>query len=315
MEVALIGKSKAVKKITKQIKKLSARPGDILITGERGSGKSVVARNIHTMGMKGNAPVPFYEINLPKLSDEELSEIFCKKTSIEGDSSNNLIEKANGGTILIEDIESTGFRNQTKILKFLEKLQELRTENQANVRMIVTTKNDIEILLQSNEILPELANYINSYSTIEVPPLRERKEDIPHLVEHFIVNACKKIGIDEPVLDINAISILVDQPWKNNIHELKTVIERSVIFSTNGTFVLPQELLDEKASVTRMLEVILTGEGQEINGSLDTIERNVIASTLKRFDFNFEQAAQFLGMNLQTLEHRAYQLGLNKGNQ
>jgi len=319
MKVTLIGKSKAIKNINKQIQKFASRKDDILIIGERGSGKSVVGKKIHYDRVRGNDTVPLIDVKLHNLGEHELSAaLFGYSEGTPGlpdTSRNSLTDLVEGGTILIEEIESANYRNQMKLVHFLNELKELRDSNTdpVNVRIIVTTKDNPVKLSQRNEIIPELADHLAPLSTLEIPPLRERKEDIPLLVEHFMNEACKQIGIQEPIMDINALSILVNHEWKNNIRELKTVIDRSVVFSSNGMFMLPQDLIDEQSKVTRMLESVLTGAGQEFDGSLDTIERGLIDSALKRFEFNFSKAAQFLGMNQHSLEHRASQLGLVQG--
>ncbi len=303
MKVALIGKSKAVKRINQQVMKLTAKQDDILIHGERGTGKSIVGKNIHYESVDGNENSPLIELKLNNLNEIPFPEL---------SSGENLNAIPGNGTILIEEIENAGFRNQMKLAHFLKTLNDIRnSENDTtNVRVIITTNDDPVRLSEKSEIIPGLAEHLADFSTIEIPPLRERKEDIPHLVEHFMCEACKRIGVEEPVLDINAISILIEQPWKNNVRELRSVIERSVVFSTNGMFTLPQDIIGEESKVTRMLKSILSGEGQELDGSLDTIERGLIDSALKRFEFNFSEAAHFLGMNQKTLEYRAGQLGL-----
>lgn len=317
MANVLIGTSKVIKNINKQIHKLSATPEDILIIGEAGTGKSVIANTIHTVSVRGNEKLPVVDLKLANIDEKELSAILFgyqeRTPGLPETSRKDLAAIAEGGTILIEEADSASFRNQMHILHFLDKLVDLRDSSNKkpiNIRIIVTIKDDPATLMRNNELLGELAKHLISFNKILIPPLRERKEDIPHLVEHFVVEACNKLGIQEPVIDINAISILVNQPWKNNVRELKAVIDRSVVFSSNGMFTLPPDLIDEKSKVTRMLETILTGEGQEINGPLDTIERGLINSALQRFNFDLSKTAQFLGMNQTTLQHRADQLGL-----
>jgi DNA-binding NtrC family response regulator len=322
MQAELIGKSKAIRNITKQIGKLSKRNDNVLIVGERGVGKGEIARSLHTLSNDSADQVPFLVLNPASVHEDELSAILFGyhegTPGLPDTSRNGLAEIATGGTILIEEIETAGHSNQIKILNFLSEIssgQNRKNDPAAKkIRVIVTAKEDPVKLAEKNEILAELAEQLSSFQSVIVPPLRERKEDIPHLIEHFINVACAKIGIGEPVMDINAISILVNQPWKRNIHELKAVIDRSVLFSSNGMFTLPQDMVDEGSKVTRMLETILTDSGQEINSSLDTIERGLIGSALQRFGNNLEKAAGFLGMNRDKLEHRASQLGLVRVN-
>ncbi len=317
MKNELIGTSKAIKNINKQIKNFSSSPEDILIIGEPGTGKSIVANYIHNLSVSGNKKIPIIDLKLTHIEETELyAVLFGYRENTPGSPDTSQKDTASiteGGTVLMEEVGKTSFRYQKYIVNFLNELPGLRdpsNDNPLKLRVILTINDNPATLVYKHELLEDLAKQIISFNKIHIPPLRERKEDIPYLVEHFVVDACNKLNISEPAIDINAISILVNQPWKNNIRELKAVIDRSVIFSSNGMFTLPSELIDDKSKVTRLLETILTGEGQEINAPLDTIERGLINSTLKRFDFDLSRAAQFLGMNQDTLQNRADQLGL-----
>jgi DNA-binding NtrC family response regulator len=130
-------------------------------------------------------------------------------------------------------------------------------------RIIATIKNDPLKLAQKREMTVELAHYLTIFTRLFVPPLRERKEDIPYLVEHFVNEACRKVGILEPVIDIRAVNILLDQPWRNNIEELKFVIDRSILLSNDGVFNLPEEIIrNADVKVNRMVEAIYTTFGK-----------------------------------------------------
>jgi DNA-binding NtrC family response regulator len=317
MKHTLIGKSKALKNIIKQINTLVFKKDDILIIGEKGCGKSVIAKNIHAACLKGKENIPPIILNPADIDQNKLSEILENHreslTETNDNADRHFSDNPNGCTIIIEEIERASFKNQEKVVRFLHQLHTRRNlsyDTPVHVRVIVTVHTDPVKLAQKKQLVVELADLLSNYTRLFVPPLRERKEDIPHLVEHFVVESCKKIGIPEPVIDINAISILVDQPWKNNINELKTVIERSVMFSTNGLFTLPQDMVDENVKVTRMLRTILSGEGEQIDESLDTIERGLLYTTLERFNFNISKSAEYLGMNKEKLCDRVNQLSL-----
>ncbi len=317
MKQPLIGKSKAIKSIILQIRRLAAKQDDVLIIGEQGSGKSIIAKNFHDVSVSVNKELSPVEIKPANIVEKELSALLYgsdDETTNDLDTLyGNLSSIANGNTIIIEEIERANYRKQKKILNFLKYIENLRNRSKStsfSTRIIITTISDPIKLGHKKQLVPELVNYFAQYTRLFVPPLRDRTEDIPYLVEHFVAEACEKIGIEKPVIDINAINILVNHQWKHNIRELKTVIEQSVVFSTDGTFNLPPEMVDANAKVTRMLGMILTGEHQEVNGSLDTIERNLIDSALRQFNFNFSRAAEFLGMNRQKLKHRIDQLGI-----
>jgi arginine utilization regulatory protein len=298
MTKSLIGQSKAVKNIIKQIKTLSAKQNDILIIGEQGSGKSIVAENIHAASRNGKEHSQPIIITPTEISEKELSSILARSTD------------ARIGTVIIDEIERASYRKQGLLSQFIGQLRsrQERSNETPYVRIIVTIKSDPVKLANKKQLTNELAQNLSKFTRLFVPPLRDRKEDIPQLVEHFVNEACSKIGITEPAIDINALSVLVEQPWKHNIRELKTVIERSVIFSTNGMFSLPPEMVDESVKVTRLLGTLFTVDGEKIDESLDTIERGLLYSTLKRFNYNFSKAAEFLGMNKQRLQDRVNQL-------
>jgi len=314
----IIGRSKTVQQLIRQIKRLAKGTEDVLIIGEAGVGKGAIGRNIHAVQIDGDPNVPLTSLNLAVIDDKELSAIlFGYEQGAAGypnSSRRGVIEASMGGTVLVEEIEEASLRNQMKILKFITERAVKREggskKEVANVRLIITTKGSPEEFSENNKILKELAEELSSFERIEVPPLREHPEDIPMLVEHFTQEACGELNIDEPVIDINAIDVLVRQRWKENIRELKSVVDRSVLFSTGGMFTLPPELTDEKTEVVKMINNILTGQEFEINKSLDIIERGIVERALERFGFNQSKAAQFLGMTEQTLRYRLKRLGL-----
>jgi DNA-binding NtrC family response regulator len=319
LEYPIIGKSKAVVALIKQIRKLAKSPQDVLIIGEAGTGKGAIARNIYSLSAEGGEiPGPFTSLNLAVVDDKELNSIlFGHEKGTQGmpnTSRRGIFEMAEGGTVVVEEIEEASLRNQMKILRFIAERQTRREgstkKEDIDVRLVITTKEDPKTLSEKSKILKELADELTSFETIEVPPLRERPEDIPLMVDFFTTEACRELGIDEPIIDINAIDVLVRQRWKENIRELKSVIDRSVMFSQGGMFTLPPELTDEKTEVVKMINNILTGQEFEINKSLDIIERGIVERALERFGFNQSKAAQFLGMTEQTLRYRLKRLGI-----
>jgi len=318
LEYPIIGRSKVVQNIIKQIKRLAKGSDDVLIIGEAGVGKGAVGRNIHAEQTGGDANIPLTSLNLAVIDDKELgATLFGYERGSAGypnTSKRGIIEASQGGTVLVEEIEEASLRNQMKILKFIKEREVKREggskKENSDVRLVITTKEDPAELSEKNKILKELADELTSFERIEVPPIREHPEDIPMLVEYFTQEACRELGIDEPVVDINAIDVLVRQRWKENIRELKSVIDRSVLFSTGGMFTLPPELTDEKTEVVKMINNILTGQEFEINKSLDIIERGIVERALERFGYNQSKAAQFLGMTEQTLRYRLKRLGL-----
>jgi DNA-binding NtrC family response regulator len=229
-------------------------------------------------------------------------------------SKRGLFEQANGGTVLIEELEEASFRNQMKILNFINERKTRRiggeTHAPVDIRLIVTMKEDPAVLVGRRKLLEELYSKVTEFERVEVPPLRERPEDIPLLVKHFTSEISKELGVGDVAIDVNAIDVLIHQPWKENIRELKAVVDKCVLFSHDGRFVLPPELVDEKTEVVKMINNIIAGQEFILDKSLDVIEKGIIERSLEKFGFNQSKAAQFLGMTEQTFRYKLKRLGI-----
>jgi DNA-binding NtrC family response regulator len=318
LQYPIIGKSKAVENVLKQIHKLAKSRSDVLIIGESGVGKGAIAKNIYAQGLGGGEERPFTSVNLSVVDDRELESLLFGfdrgVTGLPYTSKRGLFEIANGGTVLIEEMEEASLRNQKKILSFINerKTRRIGGEKEApvDIQLVITMKADPRDLVERQRLLPDLAEKLGDFERVIVPPLRERPEDIPILVKHYTAEVCRELGIGDIAIDINAIDILVRQPWKENIRELKAVIDKSVLFSTGGKFVLPPELVDEKTEVVKMINNVLHGQEFILDKSLDLIEKGIIERALEKFGFNQSRAATFLGMTEQTLRYKLKRLGV-----
>lgn len=318
MEYPIIGKSRAVEQLLKQINALAKSRRDVLIVGEAGVGKGAVAKNIYSTSEAEGAHKPFMSINLSVLDDKELeSVLFGFDRGVEGlpyTTKRGLFELANGGTVLVEEIEEASFRNQMKILSFMNERAARRIGGSkaepVDIRLIVTVKEDPKALVEKRKLLEDLYNKLGDFERVVIPPLRDRPEDIPLLVKHFAGELTREIGIADLTIDINAIDVLVRQSWRENIRELKAVVDKSVLFSNGGRFMLPPELVDEKTEVVKMINNIATGQDFVLDKSLDAIEKGIIERALQRFGFNQSKAAGFLGMTEQTLRYKLKRLNI-----
>lgn len=308
----IVGKSKAAELLREEIVRLSKSRKDVLVVGEAGVGKGAVAKDISGRNR------PFQSINLSVMDDKELeAALFGYDRGVEGlpyTSKKGLFEQANGGTVLIEEIEEASFRNQLKILSFVNERMTRRiggeSQERVDIRLILTMKSDPAELVEKRKLLDELYAKIEGFERVEIPPLRQRPEDVPLLVKHFANEISKELGIGDLVIDINAIDVLVRQPWKENIRELKAVVDKCVLFSNEGRFMLPPELVDEKTEVVKMINNIMAGQEFILDKSLDVIEKGIIERALDRFGFNQSKAAQFLGMTEQTFRYKLKRLGI-----
>jgi len=316
MQYPIVGKSRAMENLVRQVNRLAKLRNDVLIVGESGTGKGAVAKNIFTLGNGENGQSQFFSINLSVIDDRELEAIlFGYDKGVEGlpyTSKRGLFEIANGGTVLIEEVEEASFRNQMKILNFINERTTRRIGSDSteavDIRLIVTLKDDPKRLVENHKLLEDLYGKLTSFERVEVTPLRERPEDIPLIVKHFASEISHELGLGELAIDINAIDVLVRQTWRENIRELKAVVDKCVLFSSGGKFMLPPELVDEKTEVVKMINNIVTGQEFILDKSLDVIEKGIIERALGKFGFNQSRAATFLGMTEQTLRYKLKRL-------
>jgi DNA-binding NtrC family response regulator len=318
MEYPIIGKSKATEQLMKTVHRLAKTRKDVLIVGEAGVGKGAIAKNIFSLSKPDDKEIPFLALNLSVIDDKELEALlFGYDRGVDGlpsTTKRGAFEIAHGGTILIEEIEEASLRNQMKILSFINERKTKRLGGAKNIpidiRLIITMKEDAEELAQRRKLLEELRDKLIDFEKVFIPPLRERQDDIPSLVKHFTNDLCEELGLPDIAVDVNSIEVLVQQPWRENIRELKAVVDKCVLFSNGGKFTLPPELVDEKTEVVKMLNNINSGQEFVLDYSLDVIEKGIIERSLDRFGFNQSRAAQFLGMTEQTLRYKLKRLGI-----
>jgi DNA-binding NtrC family response regulator len=319
MEETIVGRSKSVEQLKKQIAKLSKGTRDVLIVGEPGVGKGIVAKKIHAEQFgQASEQHPFLSVNASVIDDRELEAVlFGFEKGVPGmppTTKRGLFELADNGTLLIEEVEDASFRNQMKILDFIETRVTKRmggSEGRAiKTRVVVSMKHSPDELANAHKIYEDFAAKLGGFETLHIQPLRERPEDIPVLVKHFVNDISRDLGIKDVAIDINAIDVLVRHPWKENIRELKAVIDKSILFSSGGKFALPPELTDEKTEVVKMINNVISGQEFVLDNSLDVIEKGIIERALARFGFNQSRAASFLGMTEQTLRYKLKRLAI-----
>lgn len=319
MEETIIGRSKSIEQLKKQVAKAARSAKDVLIIGEPGVGKGIVAKRIHSEQFGDtNGQHPFLSVNASVIDDRELEAVlFGFEKGVPGmppTTKRGLFELADNGSVLIEEVEEASFRNQMKILDFVRTRVTKRMGGEegrsVNARVILTAKRSPEELISSHKLYDDLAAHLNDCELINVSPLRERPEDIPVLVKHFVNEISRDLGIKDVAIDINAVDVLVRHPWKENIRELKAVIDKSILFSEGGKFVLPAELTDEKTEVVKMINNVISGQEFVLDNSLDVIEKGIIERALDRFGFNQSRAASFLGMTEQTLRYKLKRLAI-----
>lgn len=321
----IIGESAAIQEMKSQIARLArSRVPSILITGESGTGKEVVARNIHRMmfgGEDSGRHEPFVAMNCAALPDHlSESELFGSVKGAYTDSKadkKGVFELANGGTILLDEIGDMDMNLQTKLLRVLEERTVRRiggTEDiPVDVVVIATTNRNLRDAIKEGRFREDLFFRLSTFY-LYVPPLRQRKEDIPLLARHFISflgtrynrKVVKKFSPE-------AEKILIDYAWPGNAREMKNLIERLVVLENEEVISrrhLPHWLVGEQAPANNSEDDVFTLPEDGV--SIDDLEKNLIMQALKRTNYNRTQAAKLLKMTYFSLRYQMKKLGIEE---
>jgi DNA-binding NtrC family response regulator len=283
LESSLVGTSKAVHKLREAVLRLSKTCSHVIITGDRGVGKTTVARLIHeASGAKG----AMVTLNPSTSSDSGTKGILGKITP-------------SVSTLLIQNIEDFSFVHQAVMQKAL-----LPLESKPSTRVIITTQSTINDLARERKLFEDLREILKSFDVIAVPPLGDRTEDIPLLVEHFIKNACDAIGARLKAIDTNTLDILMRKDWKENITELKSVIEKAVFASNSEIVELSERLVDEATQVKSIVERISKNKAFSFDKTLSHLEKTFIERALEVAGGNQTRAAAMLNLSEANFRHR-----------
>ena len=301
----IIGESPAIQKVKKLIQKIAPYDTNILILGESGTGKEVTAKTIHKLSKRKEKP--FVAINCASLPPDLLeSELFgYEKGAFTGADTNKkgLIESANGGTLFLDEIGDMPYELQAKLLRFLEemKIRPLGSTREINVdvRVIAATNKNLEKLINEGRFREDLYYRLSSI-IIELPPLRERKEDIPRLAQHLLKQIIKKYGKEINRIDPEFINYLMQHEFKGNIRELKNILEKAVLLADDD--VLRANLLIENKQP--MLNLEIGEEGIDLKQVLNDIEKELLMKALEKTKGNKTKAAELLGLTFREFRYR-----------
>lgn len=307
----IIGASLALQKLLDKVEKVAVRDTSVLITGESGTGKELIAQAIHYNSPRKEQP--FIAINCGAIPDSVLeSELFGhKKGSFTGADSDKegLLKAADGGTLFLDEIGNLPLNVQKTLLRFLQE-QEFRrigdTESTSvDVRLISATNSDLSSEVEQGEFREDLFYRLNVIN-LHLPPLRERRADIPLLAAHFIAAQNKKFNTNIQGLSAEAQRAASEYSWPGNIRQLKNVIEACITIESKDQIDL--------STLSQFIETDDTpAEDDDYNHALGRFEIDYLHQLLRSVDGNIEEAAQKAGMNMATIYRKLKKYGLRKG--
>ena len=310
----LVGKSFEIIKIKKTIEKLSTVDSRILITGQTGTGKELVARKIHKNSAR--ADQPFVVFNAALLDEKKYEKQLFGEEYANGTIDYGVLEKANNGTLLLDEVSEIPFDIQSNILRTLidQKFKRINgiKDIYVNIRIISSTSKNLKILIEEKKFREDFYHRLNVVP-IHMPPLQSRAEDIPLLIKYFKKKVAEINGVQEAQIDENN-DLLYSYDWPGNIRELRNLIERVTILSVH----------EDKQDTNKLLTDILRGNPESLNNddyspntlsyplkeAREKFETNYLINQLKKNNGNISKTADFIGMERSALHRKLKALGI-----
>lgn len=306
----IIGRSKAIRDVLEMVDRAAPSRSSVLITGESGTGKELVARALHFSSPRNNAP--FVSVNCMALNPGILeSELFGhEKGSFTGAMAmrRGRFEQANGGTLFLDEIGELTPELQVKLLRVLQERRIERVggsdEISIDIRVVTATNKDLQKEVEAGTFREDLFYRLNVVH-MALPPLRERREDIPLLVGHFMDKLAKDNGMPPKAFSPEAMGYLSGYEWPGNIRQLQNVVERCLVLVKNNAIVpddLPPEIRDEETQFKSAVDLLPVEI--DLANTLEKIEAALIRRALVRADFIQVKAAEILGISKSLLQYK-----------
>jgi two-component system nitrogen regulation response regulator NtrX len=316
-EYRMIGNSSAMKEIYRLIERIAPTDSPVLITGENGTGKELIARALHFKSLR--AAKPFVPLNCAAIPENLLeSELFGHEKGAFTDAVSDkagLFEQAHTGTLFLDEISEMSPKLQPKLLRTLESMEIRRvggtSRKTVDVRIISATNKDLDQAIREKTFREDLF-YRIAVLTIDVPPLRERKEDIPELAAHFTRMFCTQRKMPAITFQPRTMEILMQYPWPGNIRQLKNLVEKVVVLS------------DEKEILPETVRCHLPADSPAINGNPDgtfreetldearkRVEKEKLLAKLYAVDWDYRAVAKELGISRATLFNKMKAYGIS----
>jgi two-component system nitrogen regulation response regulator NtrX len=312
----VVTESQASRSLMQAIAKVGPTNSRVLISGPAGVGKESVARQIHEASAQADGP--FVVVNCATIEPEtmEISLFGAEATSPDGNRLIGTFEQAHGGTLLLDEVCDMPLETQAKILRVLQEQAFVRVGGtsrvQVHVRVMATTSQDLRSAVAAGNFREELY-YRLAVVPIDVPPLRQRREDIPELALHFAASIAGEAGRPKPRLTDEALAHLQSYDWPGNVRQLRNTIERTLILAGDiaeiGADALPPEItgrLHETAGARQPLEAL----SLPLRQAREQFERDYLLAQIERFGGNVSRTAEFVGMERSALHRKLKSLGV-----
>ncbi len=309
----LIGKSPSILKIKKIIEKLSTSESRVLISGPTGSGKELVARKIHKSSSRSKEP--FVIINAALLKENTYEKELFGEELDDGSISFGALERANRGTLLIDEVSEIPFETQANVLRVLidQKFKRLNGSNaiNVNIRLISSTSKNLNELVEKNQFREDLFHRLN-VMPIELVGLNNRTEDIPLLIEYFKEKLSELNGVQQPKIDINNDNFFTYN-WPGNVRELRNLVERITILSSNETQANINRIIDDILSPSPLISdkgILEKSFEAPLKEARKYFEKEYLTKQLKKNHGNISKTADFIGMERSALHRKLKELGI-----
>ena len=316
-DVALIGTSSHVIQLKQKITKIALTNSRVLISGQSGSGKELIARLLHENSLRSKGP--FKAVNAASIIPERVEE---ELFGVEDESGNlnkiGLLERAHNGTLYLDEVADMPIETQGKLLRLLveQRFRRLggKDDVQVDVRVITSSSRDLFKEVNLGRFREDLYHRLN-VMPLEAPPLKERREDIPALVEHFITQLSSSTGLPARKIGADAMAALQAHNWPGNVRQLRNNVERLLILATGD----PSQAITLK-TLPPEVSVVKATKGNNENEKLISLslrdarehfERDYLKAQIQRFGGNISRTANFVGMERSALHRKLKSLGLN----
>ncbi len=310
----IVGKSEPMLRLFDTVAQVAPSRSTVLIQGESGTGKELVAKAIHQNSPRRDRP--FVPVNTGAIPSDLLeSSLFGHVKGAFTSAINakkGLFEVANGGTLFLDEIGTMSMDMQAKILRVLQDRRFMHlggtSEIQVDVRIVAATNVNLQQAVKDGRFREDLFYRLNVIQ-LELPPLRQRREDIPLLCQHFLKFYAEENGTEAPSLTPEALRILMDYEWPGNVRELENSMERGVVLSTTRT-ITPDLLPAQLTGSTYTASLMDNRPDASLFDVMEDIERRIIADRLERCHWNQTEAAEFFKIPLSTLNQKIKRLNV-----